>query len=46
MVSVKESMKLVEAKLSPMQKFYYDRTVFITGATGFLGQGRINSVFS
>jgi hypothetical protein len=26
--------------LSPMQQFYYKKSVFMTGATGFLGKGK------
>lgn len=30
----------IESDLSPMQQFYWKKSVLITGATGFLGQGK------
>jgi hypothetical protein len=31
--------------LSPMQQFYYKKSIFLTGGTGFLGKGKSSSIF-
>lgn len=37
-ICFRDRLRIADAALTPMQQFYQNKTVFLTGGTGFLGK--------